>query len=163
MSQARLIIRKARVWYSPAAVGLTFAWVEVSGFFKDFSIMPKLGRLDTGGYQDVGKRNDKLDPEHQVKFDFYHSRLWTEFSSLMVAELANPDPTYWMAKYQGLVATSADNPCRRVAVSLTDLGTIGGAKNTAAAGQFTLDVEGQIYKSVTAGDPPVDGSFSIEV
>ena len=163
--QPRLIIRKPKVYYRTAvneAAG-TDTWVDVSGYFRSVEIMPKREKIPTPGYGTVGYRNDKGDPTHQIKLVAYHSRAWTDFSSLMVAELNSDDPTGFMVKYRGEVATSTDNPYRKVAVMMIDLGSLGGQQNTPSSLDITLDIEGQILKSTTAGDPPAIGTFSVEM
>jgi hypothetical protein len=163
VAQPRLISRKPRVFYRPAASGGAGAWTEISGFFNSFELMPKRGRIDSRGFGTVGARNDKGDPEHQVKLGVYHSRDWSELSALLVTELNADDATEFMWKARGSVATSADNPYRQVSVMLTSLGNLGGAQNTISRLEETFDIEGQILKSTTAGDPPADGTFSVEM
>ncbi len=161
MAQPRLIPRKPKVFYRPASAGGAGAWTDISGFFKSMEIMAKREGIDTSGYGTVGKRTDKGDPADQVKLEAYHSRAWTEFSGLMATELAADDPTEFMVKYQGAVATSADNPYFKCSVMMLDFGSLGGAQNTPSMFSVTLDIEGQFSKSTTAGDPPADNTFTI--
>jgi len=165
MSDARLIPRKSIVLFSPGSLGVSYAW-DASGkpYFKEASIMPKAGTVDTGGYLSVGPQTEKLDPAHQLKLHAFHSRDWSVFSDKMATEFNQPDPTSWMICYQGAVAGGPANPWFRVAVQITDLGQFGGAKNTPSEMQITLPIEGQIWISRTvtvAGTPPADNTFAI--
>jgi hypothetical protein len=160
MAQARLIVRRPKVFYRPASAGGVGAWTDLSGFFKSVEMMAKREVIDTSGYGTLGKRIDKGDPADQVKLSAYHSRLWSEFSSLMATELNSDDATEWMVKYRGADATAADNPYFRWSTMMTDFGNLGGNQNTASMFDITLDIQGRFQISTTAGDPPADNTFT---
>lgn len=145
MAQERLIVRRPLVWWAAAATPSTF--VAVEGFVKKITIRGKRGKVDTKGYSDGGARNEKLDPEHEVELEFYHSRTWSEFSALLITELNSDDPTWFRVKYRGATAVSADNPIYEFKVQLTDIGSIGGEMNTASMASMTLPVEGMVRRS----------------
>ena len=162
-AQPRLIVRRPKVFYRPAASAGVGAWTELSGFFYTMEIMAKRDKIDSKGYGTVGSRNDKGDPTHQVKIGVYHSRTWSELSALLVTELNADDPTEFMVKFRGPTATSADNKYRMFSIMLTSLGNLGGAQNTISKLEETFDIEGQISASTTAGDPPADNTFTVEM
>jgi hypothetical protein len=145
MAQERLVIRNPLVWMAPAATPTTFAACE--GFVKKITIKPKRGKVDTKGYSDGGQRNEKLDAEHEAELEFFHSRAWSEFSALLVTELNADDPTGFRVKYRGAVAAGADNRVFQFKVQLTDLGSLGGEKNTASMASMTLPIEGKVQSS----------------
>lgn len=163
VAQPRLIVRRPRVFYRPAAAGGVGAWTEISGFFFSMEIMAKRGKIPSPGFGTVGSRNDKGDPEHQVKIGLYHSRTWSELSALLVTELNADDPTEFMVKFRGPTATSADNKYRQFSIQLTALGNIGGKQNDISKLEETFDIEGQILASTAVGDPPADNTFAVEM
>lgn len=145
MAQERLIVRRPLVWMAPAATPTTFSAIE--GFVKKITIKLKRGKVDTKGYSDGGARNEKLDPEHEVEIELYHSRTWSEFSALLITELNADDPTFFRVKYRGATAVGTANRIWQFKVQLTDLGSIGGEMNTASMASMTLPIEGMVQTS----------------
>ena len=142
MANEVLVVRKPLVWMAPAATPTTFAAIE--NFVKKITIKPKRGKIDVRNYATEGNKNEKGDPEHEVEIEFFHSRSYTDFTSLLITELNADDPTHFRVKYRGAVATSGTNGIWQFAVQFTDLGSLGGEKNTASMLSVTLPIEGKI-------------------
>jgi hypothetical protein len=145
MAQERLVVRRPLVWWAPAATPATFTAIE--GFVKKITIKPKREKVEVKGYGDEGNRNEKTDQNHEVEIELYHSRTWSEFSDLLVTELNADDPTWFRVKYRGAVATGTGNRIFQFKIQLTDLGSIGGEKNTASMLSSTFPIEGKVQSS----------------
>ena len=163
MANEPLIARKPRVFYRPAASAGAGPWTEISQFFSKFELSPKVASIATPSFTTVGGKTEKGDPDHDLAIDMYHSRTWSEFSALMATEFNSEDDTEFMFKARGGVPTSIGNPYHRCKIKLTNFGKIGGMKNDISRIAESFKLEGQIEQSVTAGDPPADGTFSVFV
>lgn len=160
MANEPLINRRPKVFFRAAAAGGAGAWTDVSAHFYKFELSPKVASIATPNFTTVGNKSEKGDPDHDLAVGINHTRTWTDFSSLLAIEFAAEGNTEFMFKARGAVATSATNPYHRVQVKLTSLGKIGGAKNEISRLEETFKIEGLIQQSITAGDPPADGTFS---
>lgn len=146
MAQERLIVRNPLVEWASSVAPTVFT--EIAGFVKSIEIIGKRGTVDVKGYADTGGRLEKTDPENSVKMDLFHSRTWSEFSDLLVTELNGDDPTTFRVKYRGAVAVGTANRIFMFRIQLTDIGTIGGAKNVASMMSATFPTEGKVQSSI---------------
>lgn len=160
MANEPLINRRPKVFTRGAAAAGSGAWTNRSANFYKFELSPMVTSIPTPNFTTLGGLTEKGDPDHSVAVGINHSRLYSELTGFLATEFAAEGDTEVMFKARGDVATSADNPYYRCKFKLTSMGKLGGAKNELSKLEESFKLEGQIERSVTAGDPPADNTFS---
>lgn len=160
MANEPLINRKPKVFFRGAAAAGAGAWTNWSAHFYKFELSPKVTSIPTPNFTTFGMKSEKGDPDHDLAVGINHSRLYSELTTFLRTEFVAEGDTELMFKARGDVATSADNPYYRCKFKLTSMGKLGGGKNELSRLEESFKLEGQIEFSVTAGDPPADGTFS---
>jgi hypothetical protein len=130
--------------------------IDFTSLIKEVSIQPKRASVNVSAHGDPADTFGKGGGQHMMTINWFYPAALGALLPALLGELNADTPTpFSMFFAPGSVAVN--NPNITGAVSIHDLGKIGGARNAAMEGSSTLPIDGQCTYKV--GGSPADFLF----
>ncbi len=154
MSVTKLILNGSQFKLNPGSTPNPV--IDFTSLIKEWSIQPKRLSVPLGAHGDPADVFGKGSGQHMLTLNFFYPAALSALLPAMLAELNMDTATPFLGQFKP-GAVGVDNPSVAGAISLHDLGKIGGARNAPMEGQVTLPVSGQCTYGV--GGTPADFLF----
>ena|ERR1700680_2879566 len=154
MSVTKLILNGSQLQFNPGSTPNPV--IDFSSLIKEVSIQPQRASVPVAAHGDPADVFGKGGGQHMMTINFFYPAALSALLPALLAEL-NMDTATPFSMFAKPGAVGVDNPNITGAVSVHDLGKIGGARNSPMEGQVSLPISGQCTYKV--GGTPADFLF----